>query len=119
MNDLNARPAGTTRLPWLQQLLVSLQHVLLMYGGAVAVPLIVGQAAGLSRDEIAFLINADLLVAGIATLVQSLGIGPMGIRMPVMMGASFAAVSSMVVMAGMPGVGMTGIFGATIAVRAF
>ena len=102
MNDLNARPAGTTRLPWLQQLLVSLQHVLLMYGGAVAVPLIVGQAAGLSRDEIAFLINADLLVAGIATLVQSLGIGPMGIRMPVMMGASFAAVSSMVV-AGMPG----------------
>lgn len=119
MNDLNARPAGTTRLPWLQQLLVSLQHVLLMYGGAVAVPLIVGQAAGLSRDEIAFLINADLLVAGIATLLQSLGIGPMGIRMPVMMGASFAAVSSMVVMAGMPGVGMTGIFGATIAAGAF
>ncbi|GBC57846.1 xanthine permease [Stutzerimonas stutzeri] len=119
MNDLNTRPAGTTRLPWLQQLLVSLQHVLLMYGGAVAVPLIVGQAAGLSRDEIAFLINADLLVAGIATLVQSLGIGPMGIRMPVMMGASFAAVSSMVVMAGMPGVGMTGIFGATIAAGAF
>ena len=53
MNDLNARPAGANRLPWLQQLLVSLQHVLLMYGGAVAVPLIVGQAAGLSRDEIA------------------------------------------------------------------
>ncbi|OCX91592.1 MAG: purine permease [Pseudomonas sp. CO183] len=119
MNDLNARSAGANRLPWLQQLLVSLQHVLLMYGGAVAVPLIVGQAAGLSRDEIAFLINADLLVAGIATLVQSLGIGPMGIRMPVMMGASFAAVSSMVVMAGMPGVGMTGIFGATIAAGAF
>ncbi|BFN29634.1 uric acid transporter UacT [Pseudomonas sp. SCT] len=119
MNDLNARPAGANRLPWLQQLLVSLQHVLLMYGGAVAVPLIVGQAAGLSRDEIAFLINADLLVAGIATLVQSLGIGPLGIRMPVMMGASFAAVSSMVVMAGMPGVGMTGIFGATIAAGAF
>src|SRR5690606_40641064 len=71
------------------------------------------------REEIAFLINADLLVAGIATLVQSLGLGPVGIRMPVMMGASFAAVSSMVVMAGMPGVGMTGIFGATIAAGFF
>ena len=82
------------RLPLTQLLLVGFQHVLLMYGGAVAVPLIVGQAAGLSREEIAFLINADLLVAGIATLVQSLGIGPMGIRMPVMMGASFAAVGS-------------------------
>ncbi|WP_279537799.1 solute carrier family 23 protein, partial [Pseudomonas aeruginosa] len=55
------------RLPLTQLLLVGFQHVLLMYGGAVAVPLIVGQAAGLSREEIAFLINADLLVAGIAT----------------------------------------------------
>ncbi|MBM7060754.1 purine permease [Pseudomonas sp. UL073] len=107
------------RLPLLQLLLVGFQHVLLMYGGAVAVPLIVGQAAGLSREEIAFLINADLLVAGIATLVQSLGLGPIGIRMPVMMGASFAAVGSMVVMAGMPGVGINGIFGATIAAGLF
>ncbi len=122
MNDVTERetaPATEQRLPLLQMLLVSFQHVLLMYGGAVAVPLIVGQAAGLSREEIAFLINADLLVAGIATVVQSMGIGPVGIRMPVMMGASFAAVSSMVVMAGMPGVGMSGIFGATIAAGFF
>ncbi|VVN20016.1 Uric acid transporter UacT [Pseudomonas fluorescens] len=107
------------RLPLLQLILVGLQHVLLMYGGAIAVPLIIGQAAGLSREEIAFLINADLLVAGIATIVQSLGIGPMGIRMPVMMGASFAAVGSMVAMAGMPGIGLQGIFGATIAAGFF
>ncbi|MFG3694919.1 nucleobase:cation symporter-2 family protein [Stutzerimonas stutzeri] len=122
MNDVTERETATAkeqRLPLLQMLLVSFQHVLLMYGGAVAVPLIVGQAAGLSREEIAFLINADLLVAGIATVVQSMGIGPVGIRMPVMMGASFAAVSSMVVMAGMPGVGMPGIFGATIAAGFF
>jgi xanthine permease len=55
----------------------------------------------------------------VATIVQSWGIGPMGIRMPVMMGASFAAVGSMVAMAGMPGIGMTGIFGATIAAGFF
>lgn len=119
MNDVNEPAGASRRLPPLQLLLVSLQHVLLMYGGAVAVPLIVGQAAGLPREDIALLINADLLVAGIATLVQSLGIGPAGIRMPVMMGASFAAVSSMVVMAGMPGVGLPGIFGATIAAGLF
>ncbi|MGQ7958360.1 nucleobase:cation symporter-2 family protein [Pseudomonas sp. SP16.1] len=107
------------RLPLLQLILVSFQHVLLMYGGAVAVPLIIGEAVGLSREEVAFLITADLLVAGIATLVQSLGIGPMGIRMPVMMGASFAAVGSMVAMAGMPGMGLPGIFGATIAAGLF
>ncbi|MEX5512208.1 solute carrier family 23 protein, partial [Pseudomonas paralactis] len=113
-----AAPA-MVRLPLLQLILVGLQHVLLMYGGAVAVPLIIGQAAGLSREEIAFLINADLLVAGIATMVQSFGIGPVGIRMPVMMGASFAAVGSMVAMAGMPGIGLQGIFGATIAAGFF
>ncbi|AXO87778.1 purine permease [Pseudomonas parafulva] len=106
-------------LPLAQLILVALQHVLLMYGGAIAVPLIIGQAAGLSREEIAFLINADLLVAGVATVIQSLGIGPVGIRMPVMMGASFAAVGSMVAMAGMPGVGLQGIFGATIAAGLF
>ena len=72
-------PPPLARLPMLQLILVGLQHVLLMYGGAVAVPLIIGQAAGLSREEIAFLINADLLVAGVATIVQSLGIGPMGL----------------------------------------
>ncbi|WP_213877594.1 nucleobase:cation symporter-2 family protein [Pseudomonas sp. dw_358] len=112
-------PPPRQPLPLLQLLLVGLQHVLLMYGGAIAVPLIVGQAAGLSREEIAFLINADLLVAGAATLVQSSGIGGIGIRMPVMMGASFAAVGSMVAMAGMDGVGLTGIFGATIAAGFF
>ncbi len=116
--QIPAAPA-MERLPLLQLILVGLQHVLLMYGGAVAVPLIIGQAAGLSREEIAFLINADLLVAGIATMIQSFGIGPVGIRMPVMMGASFAAVGSMVAMAGMPGIGLQGIFGATIAAGFF
>ncbi|WP_339509745.1 nucleobase:cation symporter-2 family protein [Pseudomonas sp. RL_15y_Pfl2_60] len=118
-SPLPAVAAVDQRLPLLQMILVSLQHVLLMYGGAVAVPLIIGEAVGLPREQIAFLINADLLVAGIATLVQSLGIGPAGIRMPVMMGASFAAVGSMVAMAGTPGIGLTGIFGATIAAGFF
>jgi uric acid transporter len=123
MNQLNSTSSAVAavdqRLPLLQMILVSFQHVLLMYGGAVAVPLIIGEAVGLSREEVAFLITADLLVAGIATLVQSLGIGPMGIRMPVMMGASFAAVGSMVAMAGSPGIGLPGIFGATIAAGFF
>lgn len=55
----------------------------------------------------------------VATIVQSLGVGPRGIRMPVMMGASFAAVGSMVALAGMPGIGLQGIFGATIAAGFF
>ena len=49
-----------------------LQHVLTMYGGIVAVPLIVGQAAGLSPADIGLLIAASLFAGGLATLLQTL-----------------------------------------------
>ncbi|TDH62198.1 purine permease [Dankookia rubra] len=96
-------------------LALALQHVLVMYAGAVAVPLIIGRAAKLPPDQVALLVNADLFACGIATLIQSLGIGPFGIRLPVMMGVTFAAVGPMVAMATNPDLGLLGIFGAVIA----
>ena len=50
-----------------------LQHVLVMYAGAIAVPLIVGRALRLSPQDVAFLISADLFVCGIVTIIQSFG----------------------------------------------
>ena len=78
---------------------LGLQHVLVMYAGAIAVPLIIGRALKLPPETIALLINADLLACGIATLIQSLGVGPIGIRLPVMMGVTFAAVGPMLAIA--------------------
>ena len=98
---------------------LGLQHVLVMYAGAVAVPLIVGGALKLPKDQMAMLINADLFACGIATLVQSIGIWRFGIRLPVMMGVTFAAVSPMVVMATNPEIGLLGIYGAVIAAGIF
>jgi len=69
---------------------LALQHVLVMYAGAIAVPLIVGGALGLPKDQIAFLINADLLCCGLVTIIQALGVGRFGIRLPIMMGVGFA-----------------------------
>ncbi len=63
-----------------------LQHVLAMYAGAVAVPLIVGGAMGLSAADLAYLITADLLMCGIATLIQCVGFWRFGIRLPIMQG---------------------------------
>src|SRR5690349_18693526 len=77
---------------------LGLQHVLVMYAGAVAVPLIIGRALELPAEQIAFLINADLFVCGLATLVQAFGFGPIGIRLPVMMGVTFASVAPMLAM---------------------
>ena len=96
-------------------LALALQHVLVMYAGAVAVPLIIGRAAKLPPEQVAMLVNADLFACGIATLIQSLGLGPFGIRLPVMMGVTFAAVGPMVAMASNPDLGLLGIFGSVIA----
>ena len=96
---------------------LGLQHVLVMYAGAIAVPLIIGRALKLSPEQVAQLISADLFCCGIVTLIQSLGFGRyFGIRLPVMMGVTFAAVGPMVAMANVSG-GMDGaraIFGAVI-----
>lgn len=48
-------------LPAKAMFLLALQHVLTMYSGALAVPLVLGAAVGLTREQIAFLISADLL----------------------------------------------------------
>lgn len=106
------------RLPTPKLITLGFQHVLVMYAGAIAVPLIVGRALQLSPSEVAFLISADLFVCGIATLIQSLGATQyFGIRLPVMMGVTFAAVGPMVAIAsGNPGAdGARALFGAIIA----
>ena len=93
---------------------LGLQHVLVMYANAVAVPLIVGGALKLPKDQIAMLINADLFACGIATLIQTVGLGPLGIRLPIIMGVTAVSISPMLAMAAMPGVGLTGIYGAVL-----
>jgi len=96
---------------------LGLQHVLVMYAGAVAVPLIVGRALKLSPEQVAMLISADLFCCGIVTLIQSLGATQwFGIKLPVMMGVTFASVAPMVAMANAnPGAaGAQLIFGAII-----
>lgn len=93
---------------------LGLQHVLVMYANAVAVPLILGGALHLPKEQLAFLINADLFACGIATLIQTLGIGPFGIRLPIIMGVTAVSISPMLAMAAMPGLGLTGIYGAVI-----
>nr|WP_042192039.1 nucleobase:cation symporter-2 family protein [Kibdelosporangium sp. MJ126-NF4]CEL20445.1 Xanthine-uracil permease [Kibdelosporangium sp. MJ126-NF4]CTQ97670.1 Xanthine-uracil permease [Kibdelosporangium sp. MJ126-NF4] len=91
---------------------LGLQHVLAMYAGAVAVPLIVGSALGMSKADIGYLINADLLISGVATLIQCLGVWRFGARLPLMQGCTFAAVTPMVLIGTSDGI--TAIYGAVI-----
>jgi NCS2 family nucleobase:cation symporter-2 len=105
------------RLPTGKLTALGLQHVLVMYAGAVAVPLIIGRALKLSPEQVTMLIQADLFCCGLVTLIQAFGATQwFGIKLPVMMGVTFAAVAPMVAMAnatpGVEGAGL--IFGAII-----
>ena len=116
MTTLDVHPVDE-KLPNGRLAALGLQHVLVMYAGAIAVPLIVGRALKLSPEEVALLISADLFACGIVTLIQSLGFTKwFGIKLPVMMGVTFAAVGPMVAFANaVPGVdGARAIFGAII-----
>ncbi|GAB4385692.1 nucleobase:cation symporter-2 family protein [Albidovulum sp.] len=84
---------------------------------ARAVPLIIGRVLKLDHEQVAFLISADLFVCGVVTIIQSLGASRwFGIRLPVMMGVTFASVGPMVSIAiANPGTeGARMIFGAII-----
>jgi NCS2 family nucleobase:cation symporter-2 len=99
MSDANVHPVDE-KLPLPRLGALGLQHVLVMYAGAVAVPLIIGRALKLPPEQVALLISADLFCCGVVTLIQSLGATQwFGIRLPVMMGVTFAAVAPMVAMA--------------------
>src|ERR1700712_2045004 len=109
-------------LPTPHLLALGLQHVLVMYAGAVAVPLIIGRALKLPPEQVAMLISADLFACGLATLVQTLGLPLIGVRLPIMMGVTFASVAPMMAMiaggqasgAGQGAI-LSGIYGAVIA----
>jgi NCS2 family nucleobase:cation symporter-2 len=93
------------------------QHVLSMYGGIIAVPLIIGQAAGLSSGDIGILIAAALFVGGAATLLQTLGVPLLGCRLPLVQGVSFSSVATMVAIVS-DGGGLSAVYGAIIAAAA-
>lgn len=90
------------------------QHVLTMYGGIIAPPLIVGGAAGLSTNEQALLVACCLFVGGLATMLQSFGIKFFGSQLPLVQGTSFAGVATMTAIVNGDG-GIQAVFGAVMA----
>lgn len=80
--------------PLAQAVPLGLQHVLAMFASNVTPSIIVAGAAGLAfgGPEQVYLIQMAMLFAGVATLFQTVGIGPIGARLPIMQGTSFAFV---------------------------
>ncbi|MCP9001567.1 purine permease [Pseudarthrobacter sp. RMG13] len=117
----NSRPASTNsaarpedkRLSIGSTFAYGFQHVLTMYGGIIAPPLIIGAAAGMSATDIGLLIAACLFVGGLATILQTVGIPFFGSQLPLVQGVSFAGVSTMVAIV-QGGGGIQAVFGSVI-----
>ena len=100
-------------LPAHRLFILGLQHLFIMYAGAVAVPLIVGGTLRLPTSTIGLLVNADLLVSGVATLIESAGSGKiLGVRLPVVAGATFTVLSPMIIIAQQ--YGLAAVYGALL-----
>ena len=92
---------------------LGIQHLVIMYAAAVAVPLIVGDALKLPTTTVALLVSADLLISGVFTIVQSVGIGKiLGVRLPVVTGATFTVLTPMIIIAQQ--YGLQAVYGAMI-----
>ncbi len=107
------------RLPLARLIPLAIQHVLVMYAGAVAVPLIIGRAVNLPPEQVARPINAALFAGGLATILPSIGLPGIGSRLPVMMGVTLASVGAMLSIAAAPKIGLPGIHGALIGAGVF
>ena len=76
--------------------ILSLQHVLAMYAGAVIVPILVAQGLGLTGEQTTYLVSVDIFMCGIATFLQVYRGKFTGIGLPVVLGCTFTAVAPMI-----------------------
>jgi NCS2 family nucleobase:cation symporter-2 len=107
MTDTNYSDPNVTP-PMGQAIPLGLQHVLAMFASNVTPSIIVAGAAGLAfgGTEQIYLIQMAMLFAGIATLFQTVGMGPIGARLPIMQGTSFAFVGVLAGIAATLGMGV-------------
>ena len=105
------------RLPLLKAMPLGLQHTLAIFAGTIAAPLVVAEALGLDPQDKALIIQATLFMSGLGTLLQSMGIGPVGARLPLVLGANFAYIGIAVTIGGQ--FGLSAVFGGALAAGLF
>lgn len=98
--------------PLREGLALGAQHLVAMLLGNITPPLLIAGALGLAAGETGVLVQAVLLVAGLSTLVQAYPIGPVGGRIPIVMGTSIAFVGGSIAVGSRAG--LAAVFGACL-----
>lgn len=81
--ELNEKPSMKHLLP------LSMQHVLLFIAGSLAVPLIIAGGAGMTSEQTTLMVQCMIMVAGVGTMIQAFGLGPVGNKLPTVLGPTF------------------------------
>ena len=113
LRDPNYTPPLAKAIP------LGIQHVLAMFVSNVTPAIIVCGAAGigfgsdqgaLGFPDMNYMIQMSMLFAGIATLIQTIGMGPVGAKLPIVQGTSFAFLPIMIpAVVGMGAAGLGGL----------
>lgn len=98
---------------------LGIQHVLAMFVSNVTPAIIISGAAGigfgsdqgaLGFPDMTYMIQMSILLAGVTTLFQTIGFGPVGARLPIVQGTSFAFIPIMIpAVAGLGTAGLAGL----------
>ena len=88
----------------MKNFILSLQHLLAMYAGAILVPIIVGTSLKFTPEEIAYLVTADIFMCGVATFLEANKIT--GTGLPIVLGCTFTAVAPMILIGQTKGLGV-------------
>ncbi|MGG7142706.1 nucleobase:cation symporter-2 family protein [Clostridium nigeriense] len=95
-----------------EKILFGIQHIFAAFGGIIVVPLVISSALGFDAKTGTALISASILAAGLATIIQSKGVGPVGSKVACIMGTDFTFVAPSITVGSV--LGLSGIIGATI-----
>jgi xanthine permease len=79
-----------------ESMLLGIQHILAAFLPNLAPALVIAGAVGLATGETTFLVQMALVFAGVATIVQNYPVGPVGARLPIVMGTSFTFVGGLI-----------------------
>lgn len=91
---------------------LALQHVFSAFAGTMSGGILMANGMGMSLQETALVVQCAMLICGVATIIQSIGFGPVGARLPIVTGGSYTLITPMIALALNPEVGISGAFGA-------
>jgi NCS2 family nucleobase:cation symporter-2 len=100
------------RPPMREAIPLGVQHLLAMLLGNITPPLLVAGALGLATGDTALLLRMVFFMAGVATIIQAYPVGPVGGRIPVIMGTSIAFVGGIIAIGQQ--YGLAAVFGACL-----